>query len=100
MKEAKQEQSFVYILTNKNNSVFYTGTTNNLKRRIKEHREKSAHDFSCKYNIFKLVYFECVGSTLEGFKREKYIKGKCRKFKKSLIENENPSYEDLREKIT
>jgi putative endonuclease len=86
---------FVYIITNKNNNVLYTGITNNLIRRIYEHKEKIFKGFSAKYNLNKLVYFECTNDVKEDINREKQIKGGSRKKKLDLINSMNPNWEDL-----
>ena len=86
---------FVYIITNKNNNVLYTGITNNLIRRIYEHKEKIFKGFSAKYNLNKLVYFGCTNDVKEAINREKQIKGGSRKKKLDLINSMNPNWEDL-----
>lgn len=86
----------VYILTNKNNSVLYTGVTSDLKDRIKQHKLKKHPDsFSAKYNLYKLVYFEVIDTIGEAIKREKAIKGGSRKKKLDLINSTNPEWSDL-----
>lgn len=69
----------VYILTNKNNSVLYTGVTNNLSRRVYEHKEKSHNGFTKRYNITKLVYYEVFEEPYYAIEREKQIKAGSRK---------------------
>ncbi|MBQ8375412.1 MAG: GIY-YIG nuclease family protein [Clostridia bacterium] len=87
---------YVYILTNKSNSVLYTGVTNDLLRRLEEHRAKlSAESFTAKYNINKLVYYETTESVDGAILREKQIKAGSRAKKRALIESENPEWEDL-----
>jgi putative endonuclease len=86
---------FVYILTNKSNKVLYTGVTNNLERRMFEHKNKMINGFTKKYNLTKLVYLEetsDVGSALE---REKQLKNWHRKWKIKLIADFNPEWKDL-----
>jgi len=90
---------FVYILTNKNHSVLYTGVTSNLVNRIIQHREKLIKGFTSKYNVNKLVYFEEVGDPEYAIKREKQIKGGSRQKKLDLIQSLNPDWEDLFPKI-
>ncbi len=68
------EQSFIYILTNKANTVLYTGVTNDLKRRIYEHKEKMIEGFTSKYNVTRLVYYEIFNSIVTAIEREKQIK--------------------------
>ncbi len=86
---------FVYIATNKTNSVIYTGVTNNLKRRIYEHRNKLVSGFSEKYNINKLVHFETFDNVENALQREKQIKAGSRKKKVELIKRANPDFKDL-----
>ncbi len=89
-------KGFVYILTNKNNSVLYTGVRSDLKDRIKQHKLKKHPDsFSSKYNLNKLVYFEVIDTIGEAIKREKAIKGGSRKKKLDLINSTNPEWSDL-----
>ncbi len=86
---------FVYIMTNKHNTVLYTGVTNNLQRRVYEHKNKTLKGFTFKYNINKLVYFEHFEDINEAIRREKQLKGWLRKKKITLIENQNPEWKDL-----
>lgn len=72
------KQYYIYIMTNKNNTVIYTGVTNNLKRRVYEHKEKLASGFTEKYNINKLVYYEIFNNVNNAIAREKQIKGGSR----------------------
>ena len=88
-------QYFVYILTNKNNTVLYTGVTNNLQRRMFEHKNKLVPGFTSKYNINKLVHFEITSDIDSAIKREKQIKGWLRIRKTELIESVNPGWNDL-----
>jgi putative endonuclease len=90
----------VYILTNNNNSVLYTGVTSDIKDRINQHKtKKHTNSFSSKYNAYKLVWCEGFESIVEAIKREKQIKGGSRKKKVDLINNMNPSWEDLSETL-
>jgi putative endonuclease len=82
-------------MTNKGNTVLYTGVTNNLKRRVYEHREKLIEGFTKKYNIRKLVYYEIYQDIYEALKREKQIKAGSRQKKISLINGINPQWMDL-----
>ncbi len=77
----KHGQYYVYILTNKHNHVLYTGVTNNLTRRIYEHKEKLVSGFTRKYNVGKLVYYEVCDSPYDAIAREKQIKGGSRQKK-------------------
>jgi len=89
------KQGYVYLLTNKANSVIYTGVTSCLQRRIFEHREKLIDGFTNKYNINKLVYYEVCDNIETAIMREKQIKGGSRQKKIDLIERANPEYRDL-----
>jgi putative endonuclease len=86
---------FVYILTNKTNTVFYTGFTNNLLRRTVEHKLKISDGFSKKYKTFKLVYFEHFTNVFLAIKREKRLKRWNREWKLELIKKSNPELKDL-----
>ena len=88
---------YVYLLTNKGNTVLYTGVTNDLQRRIYEHKNKLIEGFTKKYNICKLVYFESTTDIQSAIEREKQIKGWIRKRKNQLIESINPDWKDLSE---
>jgi len=87
----------VYILTNKNNTVLYTGATSNLVQRLYQHRTASNRDFAFRYKAFKLVYFECGGDILSAISREKQIKAGSRAKKVALINSINPEWRDLSE---
>ena len=88
---------FVYILTNRTKSTLYIGVTNNLLRRILEHKngDGSPNSFTKKYNYHNLIYFEEYSSPKEAIEREKEIKKWRREKKKKLIEMENPNWEIL-----
>ncbi|MBU1110860.1 GIY-YIG nuclease family protein [Patescibacteria group bacterium] len=86
---------YTYILTNYTNSVLYTGVTNNLKRRVYEHKQKVNKGFTKRYNVWKLVYYEIYNSPIEAIKREKQIKNLLRRKKIELIKAKNPSFEEL-----
>ena len=86
----------VYILTNFNNLVFYTGITNNLRKRVWEHKNKANPDsFTGKYKLYKLVWFELFPTPEEAIIIEKRIKGWVRAKKIKLIESKNIRFEDL-----
>ena len=86
---------YIYILTNKHNTVLYTGVTSNLKKRIYEHKSKLIDGFSKKYNLSKLVYYEIFDDMESAIAREKQIKAGSRKSKNGIIKNFNPAYRDL-----
>jgi putative endonuclease len=86
---------YVYIMTNKYNKVLYTGVTNDLLRRVYEHREKTIAGFTLRYNVTKLVYFENHVDPISAIQREKQIKNGSRKRKVQLIERRNPHWIDL-----
>lgn len=88
-------QYYVYIMTNKSNTVLYTGVTNNLERRVYEHKNKLTDGFTKKYNINKLVFFETTNDIKSAIAREKQIKGWLRIKKIKLIETANPEWKDL-----
>ncbi len=90
-----KRQFYVYILTNKTNNVLYTGVTNNLARRIFEHKNKVNVGFTSKYNVDKLVYYEVFDSAYEAISREKQIKGWLRIKKILLIKSINPDFHDF-----
>ncbi len=93
----KSEKSYyVYIMTNRSKTL-YTGVTNNLERRVFEHKYKLIPGFTKKYNITRLVYFEEGTDIDSAIMREKQIKGWLRKKKIDLIEKENPEWKDLAE---
>ena len=87
---------FVYLLTNATNVTVYVGITNNLERRMWEHRNKTFPDsFTAKYNVNKLVYFESTPNPEAAIAREKQIKSWSRKKKNQLIAKKNPEWKDL-----
>jgi len=86
---------YVYILTTKNNKLVYVWVTNNLERRLYEHKNKIVEWFTSKYNIHKLVYYEETSSIQDAIKREKQLKWRLRSKKNELIESINPNREDL-----
>lgn len=91
----------VYILTNKNNTVLYTGATTDLLRRMHEHRDrKSIRGFSAQYNVTKLVYYEIFPDMLAAQAREKQLKGGSRQKKLNLINAVNPDWDDLFEQLS
>ncbi len=90
------KQYYVYIMTNRSKTL-YTGVTNDLMRRIYEHKNKMVEGFTKKYNITRLVYFEETNDIQSAITREKQIKGWVRIKKITLIESVNPKWEDLSE---
>ena len=91
---------YVYILTNLTGTVVYTGVTNDLIRRVYEHKHNAdPNSFTAKYAVHKLVYFEQTTSRYEAISREKQIKSWSRKKKNQLVESLNPKWEELYESI-
>ena len=89
-------QYYVYILTNTHKNVIYTGVTNDLPRRVYEHKNHlDKGSFTARYNVDILVYFEATSSVEAAIEREKQIKGWNRKRKNKLIESKNPDGVDL-----
>ncbi|MBQ8545466.1 MAG: GIY-YIG nuclease family protein [Clostridia bacterium] len=86
---------YVYILTNKTKTVLYTGVTNNLKRRIYEHKNKLIDGFTKRYNVDRLVYYETTSDAKSAIMREKQIKNLLRRKKEDLINTMNPNWDDL-----
>ena len=88
--------AWVYILTNKNNTTLYVGVTNDISTRMWEHTSKqNPKCFTARYNLTKLIFFEGFESIESAIKREKYIKGKTRKWKDELIKSMNSEMKDL-----
>ena len=90
---------YVYLLTNWNNKVLYTGVTNDLARRLYEHKNGLAEGFTKKYHVHKLVYFEATTDVRAAIAREKQIKGWTRKKKDALVQSGNPEWEDLEDQL-
>ena len=86
---------YVYIATNQRNTVFYTGITNDLQRRISEHKQKRTKGFTYRYNVEKIVYYEIFPAPTEAIMAEKKIKGWSREKKLKLIMEKNPDFNDL-----
>ena len=89
------QQSYVYIMTNKYNTVLYTGVTSDLKKRAWQHKEKLADGFTKRYNVTKLVYYEVFHGIRDAITREKQIKGGSRQKKIDLIQSMNADWHDL-----
>ena len=93
-------QYYVYVLSNSNKNVVYTGVTNDLIRRVYEHKQHlDKSSFTSRYNVENLVYFEVVSEIEVAIEREKQIKGWNRKRKNKLIESKNPNWIDLYNEI-
>lgn len=95
----KDKQYYVYIMTNITNNVLYTGVTNNLPRRIYEHKNGLIEGFTKKYKIKKLVYYEIFDNSYTAISREKQIKAGSRSKKIGLIVKNNPDFKDLYQDI-
>lgn len=94
-----QKKYYTYILASQRNGTLYIGMTNNLTRRIAEHKEKRNPGFTQRYNVDRLVYFEEFTDPRYAIEREKVLKGWLRKKKLKLIESMNPGWIDLAESI-
>ena len=95
-----KKQYCVYIMTNAHNTVLYTGVTNDLIRRVSEHKSGSGSKFTSKYNVTKLVYYECGDDVNTAIFREKQIKAGSRKKKIDLINGMNLKWKDLSEEFS
>ena len=93
------KRMYVYIMINKNNTTLYVGLTNDLIRRVLEHKNNILKGFTSRYDLHKLVYFEVYEDEILAIKREKYLKKCYRKTKEKLIEEKNPEYNDLFEQL-
>ena len=90
---------YVYILANKRNGTLYIGVTNDIKRRVYEHRNNLAEGFTKKYHIHDLIYYEQTSDIKSAIEREKQLKVWKRSWKLWLIENSNPEWQDLYESL-
>ena len=90
-----EKQYYIYIITNKNNTVLYTGVTNDIVKRIYEHKNKLVEGFTKRYNITKLVYYEVFNDIKNAITREKQLKGGSRNKKIGLINSLNKNWKDL-----
>ena len=90
---------YVYILTNKSNRVMYIGVTNDLKRRLYEHKNELVEGFTKKYHVHKLVYYEAYKNVKDAILREKRLKGLLRIRKNELVESLNPNWMDLSDEL-
>jgi len=95
----KTRGGYVYLMTNKRDTVIYTGVTGDLQRRIYEHREGLVDGFTKKYNVKKLIYYEIADDIESAIAREKQIKAGSRKKKIALIKSTNPDFKDLYPKL-
>ena len=91
----ENKQYCVYILTNPRHTVLYTGVTNNLERRLLEHKSKQGNAFTKRYNVDQLVYYECGNDINVAIALEKQIKAGSRQDKINLINSINPQWKDL-----
>lgn len=91
--------AYIYILTNSTHSVLYIGVTNNLVRRIYEHKNKLLKGFTCDYSVNRLVYYEQFNDIVAAITREKQLKNWHRPWKENLIEGANPTWRDLYDEI-
>jgi len=89
------EQYYIYLLASRRNGTLYIGVTNNLVKRIWQHKNNIIEGFSKKYNIHKLVYYETTADVNSAITREKQMKKWNRQWKIELIEKHNPNWEDL-----
>jgi len=94
-----KEHSYIYFLSNAYNNVLYTGVTNDIVRRVAEHKAKINKGFSYKYNCEKLVYYETFQLITDAISREKQLKNWKREWKNKLINDYNPEWNDLSESI-
>jgi putative endonuclease len=99
VKKQMDGQYYIYILTNKNNTVLYTGQTFSLLGRVYQHKQGLADGFSKRYNLNKFVYFECAEDVDSALYREKQIKGYSHRTKVALVESLNPGWTDLTDSI-
>jgi len=93
--QKEEKKYYVYIMTNKSNIVLYTGITNDLVRRVYEHKEKILEGFTKRYNINKLVYYEIFNDPMSAIRREKQIKAGSRQKKINSIISMNRDWQDL-----
>ena len=93
------KQYYVYILTNKSNNVLYIGVTNDLVRRVYEHKNKMIDGFTKKYNLTKLVHYEATTDVRSAIEREKQLKNWHREWKMNLVKEFNPEWKDLGEML-
>jgi putative endonuclease len=90
---------YVYIMSSKRNGTLYVGSTNDLIKRVWQHKNQVVPSFTSKYKVYMLVYYEIHEIYSEAARREKRLKNWCRQWKLNLIESMNPSWRDLYEEI-
>jgi putative endonuclease len=95
----RQNNYYIYIMANWNNKVIYVGMTNDLERRVYEHKNKKIEGFTKRYNVTRLVYYEYTNAINSAIAREKQIKKWRREKKNNLIETLNPEWKDLSEEF-
>ena len=93
----KLTNAFIYIMSNKNITTFYIGVTNDLERRVKEHKNGNGSEFTSKYKLTHLVYYEMISDINKAIQREKQLKNWHRKWKIDLIKELNSEMLDLAE---
>ena len=91
--------SYIYFMANPSNNILYVGVTNNLIRRVAEHKAKVHKGFTCKYNCNKLVYYETYSSITSAIAREKQLKNWKREWKNKLVNDFNSEWKDLSKRI-
>ncbi len=96
---AQSKTYYVYILASQRNGTLYTGMTNDLLRRVSEHKSGAVDGFTKRYKVDRLVYFESTNDVRVAIEREKQIKKWYRKWKIELIESQNPEWKDLYEEL-
>ncbi len=96
----KDKKSYIYILFSSRNGTLYVGVTNNLIKRVAQHKDKTNDGFTNKYGVNKLGYYEAFSDIKYAIEREKQIKSGSRKKKLELIESINPDWKDLYEELT
>lgn len=90
-----KKRYYLYIMTNLQNSILYTGVTKNLRLRVLIHKNKMVDDFATRFNLNKLVYYEIYADAFQAIYRQKQVKIGPREYKVHLIERRNPKWNDL-----
>jgi len=93
------KQFYVHIMTNKANTVLYTGMTNDIRKRVYEHKQKLIEGFTKKYNVVKLVHYEAFEDCTSAIQREKQIKAGSRREKEELINSINKEWRDIYDEL-